>query len=556
MTLVYHQATFDLIGKTPRTTKKAVAALEKRERLLGIRLPASMREFYSLTGACEILTGHSNEDPAVPLEELGDAQDLAHGVLRIQDENQGVAAWYVRLDGSDDPPVEVESEADRADPPEGLDPDADSFWVTARFRPVSPTFSAYVLDRVRVYGGDATDHRIASRLKPMGFYIEFDANGRATRATLDPNFAPPKPNAKPFDARVAMGLVRALDQLERLEISSKAIDERGWAALRDHPSILDLEDHGSLTDAAVDHIAAMPALRGLSISGVRLTDRGFARLLGARDFSALSVGMGGRLTPGGLAALASQTRLERLSLTDFDGALTDEGLAGLAGLTSMRYLEIVSPEVSDDGLRHLTGLVHLEDARLYLDRVTDAGLASLAGWRKLVRLRLGRSTRVLGPGLRHLAGLRCLRELDLMRLPVDDDSLVHLAGLVELEDLNLRETRAIGPGFAALSGLANLRRLDCRWSGVTDQAMPHIAGLPALEKLDIAGAKVSDAGLLTLSPLRSLRVLDLTGVTIGADAIRGLKAAIPSLDTVFWTRPGGRPDTGNPFDFRAGPGLG
>ena len=119
MPLNHHQATFDLIGKTPQVSRAAIKALEKRERLLGITLPASMTEFYSLKGACEILTQYSNQDPAVPIEELGDPEALAHGLLKIQDENQGVAAWYVRLDGSDDPPVEVDQESDWLQPPEG-----------------------------------------------------------------------------------------------------------------------------------------------------------------------------------------------------------------------------------------------------------------------------------------------------------------------------------------------------------------------------------------------------------------------------------------------------
>src|SRR5262245_43186274 len=118
MALKYHQAVFDLVGKKPKPSKRALAALEKRERALGITFPPSLREFYCLEGACETLAENSNEDPAVPIEELGEPDDIEHGVLKIQDENQGVAAWYVRLDGSDDPPVEVESEGDRREPPE------------------------------------------------------------------------------------------------------------------------------------------------------------------------------------------------------------------------------------------------------------------------------------------------------------------------------------------------------------------------------------------------------------------------------------------------------
>jgi hypothetical protein len=120
--LRYHQATFDLLGKPPRRSRTAIAAIEERERALGFSLPASLRELYSLSGVCDLLTDHSDQDPVVPVAELGsDPEELELGVLKFQDENQGVGAWYVRLDGSDDPPVELEGEFDRREPPEGVE---------------------------------------------------------------------------------------------------------------------------------------------------------------------------------------------------------------------------------------------------------------------------------------------------------------------------------------------------------------------------------------------------------------------------------------------------
>lgn len=117
--------------ETAAFAERAVAALDQREQVLGITLPNSLREFDSVEGARALLTEHSNDDEAVPIERLGDPEALAHGFLKIQDENQGVAAWYVRPDGSDDPPVEVgvECEGVRLEAPEGVDDP--SFWDVA-----------------------------------------------------------------------------------------------------------------------------------------------------------------------------------------------------------------------------------------------------------------------------------------------------------------------------------------------------------------------------------------------------------------------------------------
>ena len=77
MGLRYHQATFDLLRKRPRPSKRAVAALDRRERVLGITLPDSLREFYAVQGVCAILTEPSNDDEAVPIERLGDPQGVS-----------------------------------------------------------------------------------------------------------------------------------------------------------------------------------------------------------------------------------------------------------------------------------------------------------------------------------------------------------------------------------------------------------------------------------------------------------------------------------------------
>ena len=60
--LRFHQATFDLLGREPTVDSAAVALLDERERVLGIRLPTVVREWYSLEGAVEILATYSNMD--------------------------------------------------------------------------------------------------------------------------------------------------------------------------------------------------------------------------------------------------------------------------------------------------------------------------------------------------------------------------------------------------------------------------------------------------------------------------------------------------------------
>src|SRR5262245_43665663 len=54
--------------------------------------------------------------------------------------------------------------------------------------------------------------------------------------------------------------------------------------------------------------------------------------------------------------------------------VSDEHLAPLAGLTSLRRLAIRSDRITDAGLVHLSGLASLEDLDLEAEHLTGAGL--------------------------------------------------------------------------------------------------------------------------------------------------------------------------------------
>jgi hypothetical protein len=131
----YHSAVFRVLGRTPRVSQEALRLIERREEETGLRFPASVREWYSLEGAVELLTDNCEESDPVPLEQLGSAEEARLGWLHVMSDREAVASWYVRLDGSDDPPVDVADEFKW--PP---------FDLTET--PWSSTFSVYVYDLV------------------------------------------------------------------------------------------------------------------------------------------------------------------------------------------------------------------------------------------------------------------------------------------------------------------------------------------------------------------------------------------------------------------------
>jgi hypothetical protein len=114
----FHARTLKLPNTVPATSDSAVADLDAVEARIGRKLPESVREWYSLNGACALLRQYSNDDPPLEVREFGLPQNdthgggphdlLARGLIAFRYENQGVCVWAFGLDGTDDPPAYVD----------------------------------------------------------------------------------------------------------------------------------------------------------------------------------------------------------------------------------------------------------------------------------------------------------------------------------------------------------------------------------------------------------------------------------------------------------------
>jgi len=114
----FHVATLKLLGVAPAISQNAVAELYNVERRIGRKLPDSVREWYSLDGACSRLYQYSNQDRPLEVREFGLPQNDTHGrgphdllardLVVFRYENQAVCVWAFGLDGSVDPPVYVD----------------------------------------------------------------------------------------------------------------------------------------------------------------------------------------------------------------------------------------------------------------------------------------------------------------------------------------------------------------------------------------------------------------------------------------------------------------
>jgi hypothetical protein len=95
------------------------------------------------------------------------------------------------------------------------------------------------------------------------------------------------------------------------------------------------------------------------------------------------------------------------------GAARDEDLAGLAGLTRLKILQIIprSPQLTDAGMACLAPLTAIEDLSIGGDGLTDRSLAYITGMPRLYVLRIGGD--FTDAGLRQLGVLTRLKVLSI-----------------------------------------------------------------------------------------------------------------------------------------------
>jgi hypothetical protein len=160
----YHARALKRIGQpVPSGDADGVAEAEKK---LGLRLPASVREWYCEVDGRQVLAKYSNNDTAFAPHEFKRVNVDGKSLVIIMNENQGVCWWAFELERSDDPPVYV-----------NLDPPPDKLFIYAA------TFSEFTY--VRVFDFDAwdSDRCLLETYKPLS---EADLKWLESRFVTEP----------------------------------------------------------------------------------------------------------------------------------------------------------------------------------------------------------------------------------------------------------------------------------------------------------------------------------------------------------------------------------
>jgi len=281
-----------------------------------------------------------------------------------------------------------------------------------------------------------------------------------------------------------------------------------------HLEALSLGGSKALTDGGIRHLARLPRLRRLDLSGTGVTDDGLGVLRDLPALEALSLVMTG-VTDVGVAHVRHCRQLRRLNL--MWTATGDGAIRALANLE--RFTHFVSGNnVTDRGLAALHDVPAFAAWRggavippeekpndvVLRGPFTDAGMESLRGLDGLYGLALN-DCAVTARGMAPLVSLPHLGSLS---VDPDDAWMPYIAEMPALRSLGAQDTVAGDDGFVALSKSRTIERIwGRRCHNLRTRGFVALRQMPALRNLAVSCLNVGDEGVATLPEFPALREL-------------------------------------------------
>jgi len=262
-----------------------------------------------------------------------------------------------------------------------------------------------------------------------------------------------------------------------------------------HPSAV-LSAEGQMTDEVLADVSAVDTVTGLNLGGSKaLTDEGVRHL----------------------------ARLPALKHLDVSGtAITDRGLAVLRDLPALETLSLAGTRITDEGIAHLAHCHELRQLDLSWTRTGDGALRALAGKQKLAVFASGNDVTDEGIPLLHelpvfktwhggeirmaLLSYSSLPNQLSLRGRFTDRGMQHMRGLDGLFGLNVDDGR-LAITSAALEPLVSLPNLGWLAVDAKDDWMPYIAKMPRLRFLGAQDTAAGDDGFVALSKSQSIEYI-------------------------------------------------
>ena len=267
---------------------------------------------------------------------------------------------------------------------------------------------------------------------------------------------------------VGLSHLTELSSLKKLNVYSDSVTDEGLANLVKLKSLKELDISCSvrgrnITDAGMEKLSECTCLKALNLQYCPITDKGLAQLAKLKSLTRLRI-YKTQVTGDGLAVLKELPLLKDLTLNHMN--LGETGIAQLAGLKSLERLNLSYLDIGirNEDLAHLAGLTSLKFLDIRLrdvseSSITNNGLAHLSNLTNLEFLRVSGNKKITDAGLKHLSNLKNLELLWFYNCPITDAGLKHLEGLTSLRTLVLLKSQVTEKGMARLK--KKIPRLMC-----------------------------------------------------------------------------------------------
>ena len=274
-----------------------------------------------------------------------------------------------------------------------------------------------------------------------------------------------------------------------------------------------------VTDAGVRHLAGVPSLQHLDLTGTSVTDDGLQVLRHLPALRTLSLA-GNRATEEGIGVVAHCDELEHLNLRA-PAQIGDAAVRALAGKRKLRHLTIALTDAGMPLLHELPAFRswHGGDAELSLvghkslpnhlalrGTFTDTGMRHLRGLDGLFSLDIHDSDlTITSAGLEPLISLA---HLAVLGVDAKDDWMPYIARMPHLRSLDAQDTTAGDEGFVALSRSRSIEYIwGRRCHDLRKRGFMALATMPALRGLSVSCLNVDDEGIAMLPGFPALREL-------------------------------------------------
>jgi hypothetical protein len=344
----------------------------------------------------------------------------------------------------------------------------------------------------RPRAADAPDDDVEITLDDARYLVAMEHGFRSWDALLEfaRRSAGRRVAAKPvklFDPTPPSGSARTVAVTREWDEILRLLAERPTARL---------DAAGQMTDALLAEVSRIDGITSLDLGGSKeLTDDGLRHLAGLPRLAHLNVS-GTAITDRALDVLRELPALESISLAMT--RVTDEGMALLANCHGLARIDLSWTRTGDGAIRALSGKRKVRELRSG-NNVTDAGLALLHELPVFESWQGGEPEMEL---LRNSAEPNHLR----LRGSFTDRGMRELRGLDGLFGLDIDDEQ-LAITAAALEPLLSLPNLGWLAVDAKDDWMPYIAELPRLRFLVVQDTTAGDDGFVALGRSRSLEYL-------------------------------------------------